>query len=162
MVIKIRKLSFEDIEAVIKVARESWKWTYEGIYSEEYIENWIKEKYSNENLANEIARAESNLDILFLGAFADSILTGFIELKLSGNNAELLRLYLKPELTHRQIGKLLLLEAEKIMRERDILQCRLYVHKQNSVGFSFYIKNGFTVTEIDGNDFIMEKSYQLF
>ncbi|MHB1492504.1 MAG: GNAT family N-acetyltransferase [Thermoplasmataceae archaeon] len=128
MVIKIRKLSLKDIEAPIKVARESWKWTYEGIYSEEYIENWIREKYSNENLANEIARSESNLDILFLGSFSESILTGFIELKFDGDKAELLRLYLKPEFTHRQIGKLLLLEAEKIMRERDILQCRLYVH----------------------------------
>ena len=122
MVIKIRKLTLEDIEALIKLARESWKWTYEGMYSEEYIENWIREKYSNENLANEIARSESNLDILFLGSFSESNLTGFIELKLSGNNVELLRLYLKPELTHRQIGKLLLLEAEKIMRERDILR----------------------------------------
>ena len=158
MSIEIRKLSIEDLETLIEVARESWKWTYAGIYSEEYIESWIREKYSKEKLLNEIVRSQSNLDILFLGAFADSTLIGFIELKIIANKAELLRLYLKPEYTHKKIGKTLLLEAEKIMKKKGILECRLYVHRQNSVGFSFYYKNGFKVEDTDGSDFIMEKN----
>lgn len=161
MSIEIKKLSIGDLETLIEVARESWEWTYAGIYSEEYIESWIREKYSREKLLNEIVRSRSNLDILFLGAFLDSMLTGFIELKLSASKAELLRVYLKPEYTHRKIGKALLLEAEKIMKKRGILECRLYVHRQNSVAFSFYCKNGFKVKDTDGSDFIMEKNYEL-
>ncbi|MHB8395580.1 MAG: hypothetical protein ACYDAZ_00010 [Thermoplasmataceae archaeon] len=85
MSIEIKKLSIGDLETLIEVARESWEWTYAGIYSEEYIESWIREKYSREKLLNEIVRSRSNLDILFLGAFLDSMLTGFIELKLSAS-----------------------------------------------------------------------------
>ncbi len=157
MTIEIRKISIGDLETLIEVARESWKWTYAGIYSEEYIEDWIREKYSKEKLLKEIVRSQSDLDILFLGAFSDSILTGFMELKLGASEAELLRLYLKPEYTHRKIGKALLFEAEKIMKNKGILKCRLYVHRQNSVGFSFYYKNGFRVMDTDGSEFVMEK-----
>ena len=65
MTTEIRKLSIEDLETLIEVARESWKWTYAGIYSEEYIEDWIREKYSKEKLLKEIVSSQSDLDILF-------------------------------------------------------------------------------------------------
>ena len=159
MLTEIRELSIEDIESLVEVARESWKWTYAEIYSEEYIDSWIRDKYSKEKLLNEIARSKSNIDILFLGSFADSKLIGFIELKIIANKAELLRLYLKPEYTHKKIGKTLLLEAEKIMKKKGILECRLYVHRQNIVGVFFYIKNGFKIIGIEDHDLIMEKIY---
>jgi len=158
--VEIRKLSVENVEALIEVARESWKWTYEGIYSDEYIENWIREKYSKEKLLNEITRSWSEPDLLFLGAFVDLKLAGFIEVKIKEDNAELLRLYLKPEYTHRKIGRDLLSEAEKIMKEKVVSECTLYVHSQNHVGISFYYKNGFTVKGIDGSDFLMIKKYE--
>ena len=153
----IKKLTSEAVEALIEIARESWEWTYRDIYTNEFIENWISEKYSREKLLNEIMRSLSDLDIIFLGSFTKSTLTGFIELKINANNAELLRLYLKPEYTHRGIGKSLLLEAEKIMEKRGIVKCSLYVHQQNSIGFSFYKKNGFEVKDLDGDHFVMEK-----
>ena len=156
----IRKLSVENVEALIEVARESWKWTYAGIFSDEYIENWIREKYSREKLLNEIVRSQSESDLLFLGAFVDLKLSGFMEVKIMEDNAELLRLYLKPEYTHRKIGRDLLSEAEKVMKEKGVSECGLYVHSQNQVCISFYFKNGFTVKGIDGNDFLMVKKYE--
>ncbi len=156
----IKKLTAEDVDALIEIARESWKWTYRDIYSNEFIESWISEKYSKEKILNEIIRSLSNFDIIFLGALVNSTLTGFIELKIIADKAELLRLYLKPEYTHRGIGKLLLAEAERIMRTKCIAECRLYVHKQNRIGISFYKKNGFEVKDIDGDDFVMEKRYK--
>ena len=157
---EIRNLSIENVEALIEVARESWKWTYAGIFSDEYIESWIREKYSREKLLNEIMRSRSESDLLFLGAFVDLKLTGFIEVKINKDNAELLRLYLKPEYTHRKIGKSLLSETEKVMKERGVTECILYVHSQNHVGISFYCKNGFTVKGLNGNDFLMVKKYE--
>ncbi len=160
MVAVIRKLSVEYVDALIEVARESWKWTYAGIYSDEYIERWIREKYSREKLLNEITRSRSESDLLFLGAFVDLKLSGFMEVKIKKYNAELLRLYLKPEYTHMKIGRDLLSEAEKVMKERGVSECTLYVHSQNQVGISFYLKNGFTVKGINGNDFLMVKKYE--
>ena len=156
----IKKLTAEDVEALIEIARDSWKWTYRDIYSNEFIESWIREKYSKDKLLNEIIRSQSDLDIILLGSFAESTMTGFIELKTSANKAELLRFYLKPEYTHGGIGKSLLLEAEKIMKKKGIVECSLYVHQQNSVAVSFYKKNGFEVQDIDGDDFVMEKKYK--
>ncbi len=160
MVAVIRKLSVENVEELIAVARESWKWTYTGIFSDEYIYNWVREKYSREKLLNEIMRSRSESDLLFLGAFVDLKLTGFIEVKINKDNAELLRLYLKPEYTHMKIGRDLLSEAEKVMKERGVSECTLYVHSQNQVGISFYLKNGFTVTGIDRDDCLMVKKYE--
>ncbi len=161
MVAVIRKLSIENVEALIEVARESWKWTYAGIFSDKYIESWIREKYSGEKLINEIIRSRSESDLLFLGAFVDLMLIGFIEVKIMGDKSELLRLYLKPEYTHMKIGRDLLLKAEKVMKEKGVSECTLYVHSQNQVGISFYCKNGFKVKDIDGSDFLMEKKYAL-
>ena len=157
---EIRVLSIENVEELIEVARESWKWAYAGLYSDEYIERWIRQKYSREKLLNEIMRSRSESDLLFLGAFVDLKLTGFIEVKIMEDNAELLRLYLKPEYTHRKIGRELLSKAEKVMKEKGVSECTLYVHSQNQVGISFYFKNGFTVKGIDGNDFLMVKKYE--
>ena len=161
MVAVIRKLSIENAEALIEVARESWKWTYAGIFSDKYIESWIRDKYSGEKLMNEIMRSRSESDLLFLGAFVELTLIGFIEVKIMEDKAELLRLYLKPEYTHRKIGRDLLLKAEKVLKEKGVSECTLYVHSQNQVGISFYCKNGFTVKGIDGNDFLMVKKSSL-
>ncbi len=156
----IKKLTAEDVESIIEIARDSWKWTYKDIYNKEFIENWISEKYSREKLLNDIIRSQKDDGIIFLGSFVKSIPIGFIELKIGDYRAELLRLYLKPEYTHRGIGELLLLEAEKIMKKKGIVECILYVHKKNSIGISFYKKNGFEVKHIDGDDLVMEKEYK--
>ncbi|MFG1449655.1 MAG: GNAT family N-acetyltransferase [Thermoplasmataceae archaeon] len=160
MCVTIEKLSVENIEELIEIARDSWKWTYADIYSIEFINNWIDENYSRERLLNEITRAQSDRDIIFLGSFVKSKLVGFIELKTEADRAELLRLYLKPEYTHRGIGKLLLLEAEVIMKKKGIVQCRLLVHQKNNIGKSFYEKNGFEVKDIDADHIVMEKKLQ--
>ncbi|MEM3191286.1 MAG: GNAT family N-acetyltransferase [Candidatus Parvarchaeota archaeon] len=155
-----KKLTVEDVEALIGIARDSWKLAYRDIYGNEFIESWIREKYSKDKLLNEIMRSQYDLDIILLGSLVESTMTGFIELKINANKAELLRIYLKPEYTHKGIGKSLLLEAEKIMKKKDIVECSLHVHKQNGVAVSFYKKNGFKVKDVDWDDFVMEKKYK--
>jgi len=157
--IKIRDLSPDDAESVIKVAKESWIWTYSGIYTEEFINSWIRENYSRTRLLQQIARAQLRKDTFFLGAFDSSELVGFIHLKLSGSTAELLRLYLKPDYTRRKIGSKLLEEAETLMGRSGVSECILYVHRKNSVGMSFYRKKGFVLSGNNGEDLIMVKKY---
>ena len=157
----IRKLSDDDVDNVIEVARDSWKWAYNDIYSDEFIENWISEKYSKEKLLNEITKSQLTLDLIFLGSFHESKLIGFIELKISSSKAELLRLYLRPEYTHREVGRILLSEAEELVKKRDVEEFILYVHKKNYIATSFYKKNGFQVKDIYGDDLIMIKRYKV-
>ena len=74
----IKKLTAEDVESIIEIARDSWKWTYKDIYNKEFIENWISEKYSREKLLNDIIRSQKDDGIIFLGSFVKSIPIGFI------------------------------------------------------------------------------------
>ncbi len=155
---EIRKLSVEGIDRIIEIARESWKWTYSGIYSEEYIENWIQGKYSLNKNENPVNRSQTQQDLIFLGAFVDRKLVGFIEIKISFIDSEILGLYLRPDYTHKKIGRKLLVEGEKVLKERGVCNCRPYVQKLNNVGLSFYAKNGFEIKGSEENEFVMEKN----
>jgi len=156
----VRQISTEDVDALIDVASDSWNWTYREIYSKDFIDNWIRENYSRESLLGEITKSKTDPEVIFLVAFIDSKLTGFIELKVENRKAVLLRLYLKPEYTRRGIGKSLLMEAEKIMKKMGVAECTLSVHRRNEIGFSFYIKQGFNVKRIEEDDYVMEKKYE--
>ena len=155
----VRKISTEDVDALIDVASDSWNWTYREIYSKDFIDNWIMENYSREDLLREITRSKTDPEVIFLVAFIDSKLTGFIELKAGNEKAVLLRLYLKPEYTRKGLGKSLLTEAEKIMKKMGITECTLSVHRKNEIGSSFYIKQGFNVKRIEDDHYVMEKKY---
>ncbi len=156
----VRQISTEDVDALIDVARDSWNWTYREIYSKDFIDNWIRENYSRESLLGEITKSKTDPEVIFLVAFIDSKLTGFIELKVENRKAVLLRLYLKPEYTRRGIGKSLLMEAEKIMKKMGVAECTLSVHRRNEIGISFYIKQGFNVKRIEEDDYVMAKKYE--
>ena len=156
----VRQISTEDVDALIDVAGDSWNWTYREIYSKDFIDNWIRENYSRESLLGEITKSKTDPEVIFLVAFIDSKLTGFIELKVENKKAVLLRLYLKPEYTRRGIGKSLLMEAEKIMKKMGVAECTLSVHRRNEIGISFYIKQGFNVKRIEEDDYVMAKKYE--
>ncbi|MFG1460846.1 MAG: GNAT family N-acetyltransferase [Thermoplasmataceae archaeon] len=156
----VRQISTEDVDALIDVASDSWNWTYREIYSKDFIDNWIRENYSRESLLGEITKSKTDPEVIFLVAFIDSKLTGFIELKVENKKAVLLRLYLKPEYTRRGIGKSLLMEAEKIMKKMGVAECTLSVHRRNEIGISFYIKQGFNVKRIEEDDYVMAKKYE--
>ena len=159
MMIHVRKISKEDVDALKDVAKDSWNWTYRGIYSKDFIDKWIKQNYSRKDLMRVITKSETDPEIIFLGSYLDSTLTGFIELKVDKRNAILLRLYLKPEFTRKGIGKSLLSEAEKIMEKIGVTRCTLSVHRRNEIGFSFYIKQGFKIKRIEEDHYVMEKKY---
>ena len=156
----VRQISTEDVDALIDVAGDSWNWTYREIYRKDFIDNWIRENYSRESLLGEITKSKTDPEVIFLVAFIDSKLTGFIELKVENRKAVLLRLYLKPEYTRIGLGKSLLMEAEKIMKKMGVAECTLSVHRRNEIGFSFYIKQDFNVKRIEEDDYVMEKKYE--
>lgn len=58
--IKIRFVSSEDIPHVQSIAHETWIYTYEGIYSKDFIHNFLSKAYSNENLSRSVERASKS------------------------------------------------------------------------------------------------------
>ena len=160
--IKIKDLTPEDSESVMEVAKESWKWAYAGIYSEEFINSWLQKNYSRERLIQQITASQLLEDTFFIGAFNYSKLVGFIHFGVSGRTAELLRLYLKPYYTRREIGSKLLEEIERLIAGSGVTKFILYVHHNNKVRASFYRKKGFLCRGNNGDDIITTKKYEFY
>ncbi|MGC8505977.1 MAG: GNAT family N-acetyltransferase [Thermoplasmata archaeon] len=153
----VKPLTANDSFEIRKIARLSWMWTYRDIYTESFIEDWIRKNYDTEKIKDDIARTHPGGDIIFYGSFIDNRLTGFIETKITGVEAEILRLYVLPDHTRMGIGTKLMDETEKILLLRGVSSVKLYVHRMNTVGIGFYMKRMFRESEIDGDDIKMEK-----
>ena len=133
-------------------------WAYRDIYTESFIEEWIRRNYDTEKIRSDISRTYPGGDIIFYGSFVDNRLTGFIETKTTGDEAEILRLYILPDHTRMGIGTKLMDETEKTLLLRGISSVKLYVHRLNAIGIGFYRKRMFRESEIDGDDIKMEKT----
>src|SRR5262245_36769703 len=83
----------EDVDAIQRVAGASWRATYAGIFTPEFIEDFLERAYSAEVLRQAILADHSLFltvcDIKGVIGFAQ---TGF----LRNGTAELFRLYLQP------------------------------------------------------------------
>lgn len=156
----VKKLVEEDAEVVREVATASWNFTYKGIYDYEYIEQWLRDHYSIGGIKKDIRRSLNDEGLLFLGVFVDSLCVGFIECKFSHGEADLLRLYLRPDKMGQGYGKALLLDAENFLVKHSIKKCILEVNRKNSRAISFYKNFGFRITGINGDDYSMAKEYQ--
>jgi len=155
---EIRQLREGDVESVIEVARLSWEWTYQSIYSHEFIESWIREKYGKHAISDQISRSASGQNGIFLGAFQDSKLVGFIHAVVKDSEAEIARLYFLPGFTRRGYGSELLRTAEEMLCSRGLRQIRLYVQKQNNIGIAFYRKHGYSDAGYCDDDIEMVKN----
>jgi len=155
----IRKLVEGDAESVKEVATASWNFAYSAIYSNEYIKQWLEDYYSLEGIVKDIKKSLNGHGLLFSGIFIDSQCAGFIELKFSHEEADLLRLYLLPEKIGLGYGKTLLKEAEGVFLKKGIKKCKLEVNCKNSRAIAFYKNSGFRIAGIDMDDYKMVKDY---
>ncbi|OWP55844.1 MAG: hypothetical protein B2I17_09155 [Thermoplasmatales archaeon B_DKE] len=162
MSVVVKKLVEEDAEIVQEIATASWNFTYKGIYDYEYIEHWLTDHYSLEGIKKDLRKSLSEDGLLFLGAFTDSLCVGFMECKFSHGEADLLRLYVRPEKVGQGYGKALLQHAENLFVKHSIKKCILEVNLKNSRAIIFYKNFGFRITEIRDDDYLMVKDYQTF
>ena len=160
MSILVKKLVEEDAEIVQEIATASWNYTYKGIYDNEYIEHWLTDHYSLEGIKKDIKKSISDEGLLFLGAFLDSLCIGFIECKFSQGEADLLRLYIRPEKLGQGYGKALLQHAENLLVKHSMKKCILEVNRNNSRAITFYKNFGFRITGINDDDYLMIKDYE--
>lgn len=135
----VRRARGDDVPGVRAVAERSWRRAYRDVLPEEEVDALLDEWYSREALRASVAGEASTLYV----AERDGECVGFGEWGDRGLGPEVFRLYVDPSLWGRGIGTRLLGALESEMRREGVGACRLYVHRDNEVGRSFWEARGF-------------------
>lgn len=144
--ITIRFVSSEDIPHVQSIAHETWIYTYEGIYSKDFIHNFLSRAYSNENLSRSVERDIQSPKRSFLVAEFNNEVVGYAQTsQVNEEEYELLRIYVRPEYHKMGIGKGFIQEYIQVLKP--IKKLFAWVAKENHRGRAFYEKSGFKEVE---------------
>jgi ribosomal protein S18 acetylase RimI-like enzyme len=141
---KLREAKVEDAEEIEKAARESWLDAYEGIHTEEAL-NEIREKdqiLSMKTLKDTI----TDNSTIFLVVEKEGEIKGEMILRDNRDNYfQLKSAYVKPEAQGKGIGTALVKKAEEKLPETvEVLKAS--VLKENSEAVKFYKSKGFEKT----------------
>lgn len=144
--ITIRFVSSEDISHVQSIAHETWIYTYEGIYSKDFIHSFLSRAYSNENLGRSVERDLQSPKRSFLIAEFNKEVVGYAQTsQVNEEEYELLRIYVLPEYHKMGIGKGFIQEYIQVLKP--IKKLFAWVAKENHNGRAFYEKSGFKEVE---------------
>lgn len=136
---KVRPARIGDIPGMRDVAERSWRETYRGILGPEEIEELLDSWYSETALRSSVRAEDSTL----LVAERAGECAAYGEWGDGGRGPEIFRLYVAPDRWREGIGSRLLDALEKDMRHRGVETVRLYVHRENDVGRSFWEAQGY-------------------
>lgn len=161
--ITIREAVTEDIPLIQAIAIPTWQHTYSSILSAEQLDYMLQHIYGKERMEREIAGKLQQYLLLFDKDKA----VGFAAYAPRSENPDvykLYKLYCLPETKGQGLGKQLILEVERRVRQagRHILE--LNVNKYNPAK-GFYEKMGYEVVYEEDipigafwmNDFVMRK-----
>ncbi|MEX3745916.1 MULTISPECIES: GNAT family N-acetyltransferase [Lysinibacillus] len=140
MTLIIRQMVENDIIFVQEIAKKSWHTTYEGIIPRDIQDRFLQAAYCNDRLK---VRLENSP---FLVAIYEESIVGFANFSNVTNGvAELLAIYLLPDIQGKGIGTALLQEGIKILHDlKSFIVC---VEKENTIGMDFYQAKGFIKME---------------
>lgn len=136
---EIRRARVGDLPEVREVAERSWRETYRGILSPGEIQRLLDSWYSEPALRSSVRGDESTL---FVAERAGECV-GYGEWGDRGSGPEIFRLYVAPGYWREGVGSRLLGALESEMGRRGVEAARLYVHRENEVGRSFWEKAGY-------------------
>lgn len=142
--IEYRPFQNGDEREVYAVVLKSWRHAYGGIYSPEFIENFINTHYAPEKLRSLLPKLKKGK--MFFQVAVDNNrnkIVGFCNIGDRGEGMELFRIYLLPSYIGKGIGKRLLQLGEEFIKSKGINKYFCYVHKNNQLGINFYLKSGF-------------------
>lgn len=161
MAVIIRRFQKGDGSQVKQVALESWKYTYDGIFSMEEIVSFNDGVYAVASLERLIELYEPDINDFFVAVDGTTVI-GFAQIsfeqfweyynevspaKIKQRDLRLGRIYLLPDYIGKGIGRMLLDEVEKFVRKHSKSMYHVLVHKDNKIGIKFYEKNGFERSE---------------
>ena len=141
MNLTIRKADIEDAAAIAHVHVESWKTTYAGIVSDEFLASLNKE---NRTLSWQEQILAGNISIFVAedekGIFGFAA-AGKIREKLDDYDAELYAIYLLRERQGQGVGRTLVLTSASALRVKGFTSLLVWVLEQNP-SVSFYERLG--------------------
>lgn len=139
--VEIRRARPADVPDIRAVAERSWQRTYRDILSREEIRELLDSWYSEAALRSSV-RGEGDSSALLVAEREDRCV-GFGEWGDRGAGPEVFRLYVDPRHWRQGIGSRLLAALESEMRDAGVRAARLYVHRENDIGRSFWKEKGF-------------------
>lgn len=135
----VREATDDDIGSIRRVARASWEADYPDILSRESIDEGIDEWYSSDQLEAAVGRSTT----LLLVGERDGDVVGFVHGVWSGEEGDILRLYVDPDRRGEGIGRELLERARDTLFEQDVDRIVAMVLEENDPGNAFYRAFGF-------------------
>lgn len=140
---EIREASRADLPAIQAVAETSWEVDYPDVLSRESAVEGAHEWYSRERMESELHGASS----LLLVAERDGRVVGFVHAAWSGDEGDVMRVYVDPDERGEGVGSALLESAVATLFERDVDRVRAMVLAANEPGKAFYRSHGFEPTD---------------
>lgn len=157
---EIRTATPTDVDAISRVARDSWEDDYPGVLSRETVDSGVEEWYSHQ----QIERAVEDPLALLPVAETEGEVVGFAHAILDGDEGVIMRLYVHPEHRRAGIGGSLFTETESRLRDHDITRMRAMVLAENDLGNEFYQRHGFEQVDSAqttiGSERFTENSYE--
>ncbi len=142
----IRAATDADIEAIRRIARDSWEADYPDILSRETAESGVDEWYAPYELRSEIAHPRSILAVDNTGG----TVTGFVHAVTGDELGHVLRLYVVPDHRRQGIGRRLLEYVIDEVADLGFDRVVALVLADNDLGVEFYRSMGFeTVDEAE-------------
>ena len=140
--VTVRDAVSADIPRIREVAAASWQNAYAGIFTPEFIDDFVSRAYAAEALERSLAHAAEEEDVHFLVAERDGAIVGYLHFGSGEHGPELYRLYADPAHYGTGVGEALLAELDARLAGR-VPSYVLYVHERNDRGRRFYERHGF-------------------
>ena len=139
-----RKANLNDVSMLQKILSDTWRVTYQDLYSVDYIERVIEKYYNIERLKEEVTQFSKAWSGYYIYEVAGKIvgcIGGGIEAEQIGH---IYVLYLDPTEKRKGYGRKLVAGFTKVQKEEAaISEQRVSVSEGNEMGLPFYAKMGF-------------------
>ncbi|WP_396613551.1 GNAT family N-acetyltransferase (plasmid) [Haloferax sp. S1W] len=137
----IRTATEDDVDAILRVAEQSWKNDYPEILTRETAETAVTDWYIPEQIAAELYKSQARI----LVAEREDTVIGFAHVTWS--NAEkvgyILRIYVHPDHRREGIGRELLEQSCTDLEAQNVERVNAMVLVENGPGNDFYKRFGF-------------------
>ena len=145
--IEITRVTLNDLDQLQKIGRQTFYETFSSGNTEENMNKYLEDGFSNEKLTAELA--DKNAELYF--ATLDSKVIGYLKLNFGQSQTELKedkaleieRIYVLKEFHGKKVGQLLYNKAIVVARQTNTNYVWLGVWEENPRAISFYKKNGF-------------------
>jgi len=160
---QIKKATTSEIPDILSIAKATWEPTYREILSKAQIDYMYDEIYTHSALEKQM----SELGHVFLVVYASDVAVAYASYSPKNGGHEtykLHKLYVHPDYQGQNLGRQLIVDVEKEVKERGARMLELNVNRYNPA-IRFYERSGYIqareedipMGEFWMNDFVMRK-----